>query len=175
MTYFPAIQEANPGREVAGRDYFSQLNRVRTDIKHHGIFPDPQQWFRVGERTWAYVSSWCQEYLGLSLDDLDESALISDPDVKRHYDAAVEAFYRDLFKGALEHLAYASDALFKSNRALRNLIVGLPRAEDAIKLAAFGVHANDYLALQEFLPRLVHDHDRNPGDQVGAGEVRPSS
>jgi hypothetical protein len=30
--------------------------------------------------------------------------------------------------------------------------VGQARAEDAIKLAAFGVHANDYLALQEFLP-----------------------
>ena len=76
MEYFPAIQKHHPGREVAGRDYFGQLNQVRIDIKHLGIFPDPDQWKRVGERTWAYVSGWCQDYLSLPLDDVDESALI---------------------------------------------------------------------------------------------------
>jgi hypothetical protein len=61
----------------------------------------------------------------------------------------------------LEHLAYAAGTLFRSNQALRNLTVGKARAEDAIKLAAFGVHANDYLALQEFLPSITHDRDRD--------------
>ncbi len=37
--------------------------------------------------------------------------------------------------------------------------MGRARAEDAIKLAAFGVHANDYLALQEFLPLVTYDGD----------------
>ncbi len=161
MEYFPAIQGANPGQAIPGRDYFSQLNRVRADIKHHGIFPDPQQWYRVGERTWTYVSMWCQDYLGLSLEDLDESALIADPEVKHHYGAATEAFRRESYRETLEHLGVATGTLFRSSRALRNLAVGVPRAEDAIKLAAFGVHANDYLALQEFLPQLFLGTDQN--------------
>jgi len=162
MEYFPAIQKHHPGREVAGRDYFGQLNQVRIDIKHLGIFPDPDQWKRVGERTWAYVSGWCQDYLSLPLDDVDESALIRDTGVKQSYDSAVEAFHRDDYKAVFELLAFATGKLFDSNKALRNLVVGLPKAEDAIKLAAFGVHANDFLALQEFLPRLVYSREHNP-------------
>ena len=152
MQYFPAIRKEHPTEAVVGREYFSQLNRVRTDIKHHGIFPDPNQWYRVGERTFDYVSKWCQQYLGLSLDELDESALIGNKEVKEFYDKAIEAFQQEHYKESLEYLAYAAETLFRSNQALRNLSVGNPRAEDAIKLAAFGVHANDYLALQEFLP-----------------------
>jgi cellobiose-specific phosphotransferase system component IIA len=157
MQYFPAIQEEHPGEIVGGRDFFSQLNTVRIAIKHKGIFPDPQQWFRVGERTYEYVSEWCLKYLGLSLDDLDESALIINQKVKELYDIAVEACRREKYKESLELLAFATETLFESNQALRNLSVGNARSEDAIKLAAFGVHANDYLALQEFLPSLVYE------------------
>ncbi len=159
MDYISSIKESHPEKDAAGRDYFSQLNQVRIDIKHLGIFPDPRQWYRVGERTWEYVSGWCQDYLGRSLEDLDESSLIYDSDVKKHYDSAVEAFGRNDYKETLERLAFATEALFNSNRALRNLSVGISRAEDAIKLAAFGVHANDYLALQEFLPNLVYNKE----------------
>ena len=160
MQYFPAIQNEHPEENVIGRDYFSQLNRVRTDIKHHGVFPDAQQWYAVGDRTYEYVSQWCRRYLGISLDQLDESALIAIPEVKALYDKAVEAFSGEHYKKALEHLAYATETLLRSSRALRNLSVGSPHAEHAIKLATFGVNANDYLGLQEFLPSLVYSNDR---------------
>jgi hypothetical protein len=80
--------------------------------------------------------------------------MISDPDVKKQYAIAKEAFSNDDFKSVLENLAMALYLLFKSNKALRNMIVGTPRAEDALKLAAFGVHANEFLVLQEFLPNV---------------------
>jgi len=159
MDLLSAIQK-DQGGDIAHRDYFSQLNSVRIALKHQGIFPDPQQWYRVGERTYGYVSGWCQRYLGLSFDELDESALIVNQEVKEFYAKAMEAFRREQYKESLENLAYATDALFGSNQALRNLIVGKARAEDAIKLATFGVHANDYLALQEFLPSLVYERGR---------------
>ncbi len=155
MDYLCLIKETHPAKDVVGRDFFRQLNQVRVAIKHYGNFPDPQLWQTVGERTWYYVSQWGQNYLGQSLDDLDESALIVDSEAKRHYDAAVKAFHRENYKETLEHLAFATNAVFESNRALRNLKVGVSQASDAIKLAAFGVHANDYLALQEFLPQLI--------------------
>jgi len=152
MNYFSPIREVHPNEEVPGRDYFSQLNQVRIGIKHTGIFPDPKQWFRVGETTRSYVSTWCDKYLGISLDGLDESDMISDADVKKQYDIAKQAFTDGDYKGVLENLSIALHLLFESNRALHDLQVGTPRAEDALKLSAFGVHANEFLALQEFLP-----------------------
>jgi hypothetical protein len=156
MDYFPAIQKTHQDGEVPGRDFFSKLNSVRVNIKHLGVFPDPQQWYRVGERTYDYVSGWCQQYLELSFEELDQSALIVDQSVKDFFDHSKNAFQQKQYKESLEYLAYAMQTLFNSNKALRNLVVGAPRAEDAIKLATFGVHANDYLALQEFLPGVIN-------------------
>jgi hypothetical protein len=162
MDYFSPIRQIHPDEEVPGREYFSQLNHVRTGIKHSGIFPDTKQWFRVGEKTRSYVSIWCEKYLSISLDDLDESDMISDPQVKNQYDIAKKAFINGDHKGVLENLAIALHLLFESNRALRKLHVGIPSAEDALKLSAFGVHANEFLALQEFLPCVYSGTD----DQV---------
>ena len=55
----------------------------------------------------------------------------------------------------MEKLAIALHAVFMKNPALRQLSVGIPSAEHAIKLAAFGVHANDFLTLQQFLPKVI--------------------
>lgn len=163
MKYFPAISGVTSGKEVAGRGFFAQLNDARTGIKHKGLFPDPKQWMRVGENTYRYISDWCREYLSISFDDLDESDMISDPDVKKQYDLAKNAFTHNEFKSTLENIALALHLLFRSNKSLRNLIVGTPRAEDALKLSAFGVHSNEFLVLQEFLPN-IHDFilDRPP-------------
>lgn len=153
MDYFSPIAETHTDdEEVPGKGYFSQLNTVRILIKHQGIFPEPKQWFRVGENTRSYVSTWCEKYISISLDDLDESDMISNADVKKQYDIAKQAFADGDNKGVLENLAIALNLLFESNRALHDLHVGTPSAEDALKLSAFGVHANEFLALQEFLP-----------------------
>src|SRR5258707_5796629 len=54
MSYFdPIRQKVHRDKDVHGKDYFSSLNRVRVDIKHYGIFPDPRQWARVGEITYS--------------------------------------------------------------------------------------------------------------------------
>jgi len=155
MDYFPAIRQEHPEREVEGRDYFNQLNRVRTSIKHHGIFPDPQQWYRVGENAYTYVSRWCEQYLGAPLDEFDEAGLIRNEEVKRYYASATADYRNDDYRSVLEHLAVAVHILFLDNAALTGLQAGVARAGDAIKLSAFGVNGNDYLALQEFLPRVL--------------------
>jgi len=155
MNYFPEIKMAHTDREVEGKEFFNQLNRVRNAIKHEGIFPDPQQWSRVGERTYDYVSTWCKQYLDCELDELDESTLISNQEIKQYFNLAQQAYRQDKYREVLENLALAAHALFRSNSVLRGLVVGNSRAEDALKLSAFGVHANDYLGLQEFLPQVV--------------------
>ena len=160
MDYFSPIKEQeHPNDEVSGRNYFSQLNDVRIGIKHKGLFPDPKQWYRVSEKTYDYISSWCQRYLNIVFTDLDESFMISDTRVKDQYDIAKKALVQKDYKGALEMLACALHLLYASNKALRNLSVGAPRAEDAIKLSAFGVHANEFLVMQEFLPHVYKTSD----------------
>jgi hypothetical protein len=156
MEYFGLIKTHFPKDEVPGRAFFSQLNIARNAIKHSGVFPDARQWFRVGERTYTYVSIWCGEYLGISFDNLDESEMISDPGVKEYYIMAKNAYEQNDYKLVLENLAMGLYSAFDSSRGLRNLRVGESRAEDAIKLSAFGVHANEFLTLQEFLPKAYY-------------------
>jgi hypothetical protein len=49
--------------------------------------------------------------------------------------------------------------LFRESAGLRSLSIGRADATDAIKLSGFGVHANDYLVLQEFLPEVREKRD----------------
>ncbi len=162
MDYFAPIKDKmHPSREVAGKSYCLQLNRARNNLKHGMLFPDPNQWVNVVDKIYSYLSDWCQEYLKISLDDIDNSILISNTEVKSLYDNAKKEFSNGNYQRVLELLAKAAYLLFEENSALRSLPVGVARAEDAIKLAAFGVHANDFLALQEFLPQVSKASDEN--------------
>jgi hypothetical protein len=159
MDYFGPLKKLHPDHEVYAKEYFSQLNRVRVNIKHYGIFPDPRQWARVGETSYSYISKWCSDYLGTALQMLDESTLLSSAEVKKFFHESQSAISAGDFKGALELLAMALFTLFWENAALRGLEVGRAKPEDAIRLSGFGVHGNDFLALQEFLPECVRTED----------------
>lgn len=154
MDYFEPLKGLHPERDVTGREFFRQLNRVRIDIKHYGIFPDPKQWARVAETTYGYASQWCSDYLGISLDEIDDSALLRSDTVRTSFNETKQALTKRNYQKALEQLGIALHQLFEENDALRNVQVGEPRSEDAIRLTGFGVHANDFLALQEFLPSV---------------------
>lgn len=160
MDYFDPIKsKKHKKREVGGKEYCRQLNLVRGDLKHGMILPNPNQWVNVGDKIYSYLSDWCREYLKISLDDLDNSILIKNLKVKEFYDNAKIELSSDNYQQVLELLAKAAYLLFEENSALRSLQVGIAKAEDAIKLAAFGVHANDFLALQEFLPQISKKSD----------------
>jgi hypothetical protein len=156
MDYFEKLKELHPGGEVAGKDYLGRLNHVRNGVKHRGVFPD-LEWAQAGENVYGHVSQWCQEYLQLSFEDLDESALLASPKVKEHFDSAKKAFSEERYEDALMHLGYALHSLFKESRALWDLRVGDPSPEVAIRLAGYGVHANDFLTLQQYLPKVHED------------------
>ncbi len=157
MDYFGPIKaKMHKDENVTGKDFFSQLNHVRNGIKHNGTFPDPKQWSRVAEKTYGHISDWCKRYLNLSFDELDESKMIYDTGVKRQYDIAKTLLGERKYEDVLRALALALHSVFHKKGSLRQLVVGKARAEDAIKLSAFGVHANDYLAFQEFLPLVSY-------------------
>jgi hypothetical protein len=156
MNYFMALEKA-VRHPVNGHEYMSQLNRVRTDIKHFGILPSVNQWGRVAEQVYGFVAGWCEEFLNLKLDKLDQSALLVEHEIREIYHKATLAAQNHEYEQALIKIALALHLLFDKTPALRGFHVGVARSEDALKLTGFGVHANDYLALQEFLPSIEQE------------------
>ena len=136
--------------------YFKQLNVARNSLKHAGNLPNTNQWASVAEDVFDKLSEICESTLQISLSDLDESELIASSQAKAHLSAAKNAKELPDFKLALEEVG---KALFVSLQEapyhFATIQVGRARAEDALKLTAFGVSANDFLRLQEFLPIVL--------------------
>jgi hypothetical protein len=161
MDYFaPLKDKLQLTTDVHGKDYFRNLNNTRALLKHQGLYPDARQWSRVGETVFQHLGNWCLDYLQIQFSDLDESALIHDTSVKELYDEACNHAAHAEYKTALEKLSLALTNVFADNAALTDFEAGKPRTEDTIRLANYGVHTNDFLALQQFLPHVPRWTDR---------------
>lgn len=156
MEYAGAIRQ-KIGQDIPHRNFFSDLNRQRVDVKHHGLMPNVEQWGNVAEAAYRNISNVCEKHLNIQLDQLDESILVQHEGAKRLIVEAKTAYQREEYRLVLEKLAHTLFLLFKDNPALRSMTIGKPHAEDAIKLTAFGVNANEFLAMQEFLPSVSED------------------
>jgi hypothetical protein len=137
--------------------YFKQLNDARNSLKHVGNLPNTSQWASVAQDVFEKLSKLCQTTLGVSLDELDESELLVNEEARAHLAAAKKA--RDLqdFKLALEEIGKALFVSLEEAPDVGRVEVGRAKAEDALKLTAFGVPANDFLRLQELLPLVSGD------------------
>jgi hypothetical protein len=153
MDYFEFYKKTR-GVDLHAREYFRNLNTARNSLKHQGLFPDAKQWSRVGESVFQHITEWCWDNLTLSFSDLDESALLLDANVKQLYDEAKQSAHQQDYKAALEKLGLALSIVFEKNAALRGFEAGSASSEDAIRVVGFGIHGNDFLALQQFLPRV---------------------
>jgi hypothetical protein len=153
MDYFESYKKAR-NSDIYAREYFRNLNSARNLLKHQGLFPDSRQWSRVGETVFQHITKWCWDDLTESFAELDESALLLDSNVKRLYDEARQSSRQGDYKTTLEKLARALSIVFEENVALRGFEAGNASTEDAIRVVGFGIHGNDFLALQQFLPRV---------------------
>jgi hypothetical protein len=134
--------------------YFRQLNDARNGLKHTGNLPNTHQWSSVGMDVYEKISGICREVLGISLDEVDESELLLNPDAKVHFSLAKEARASGEFRLALEEIGKALFISLENAAGLEGVRVGRAKAEDALKLTAFGISVNDFLRLQEFLPMV---------------------
>jgi hypothetical protein len=153
MNYFESYKKTR-GKDLYAREYFRNLNTARNSLKHQGLFPDAKQWSRVGELVFQHITKWCSDDLDASFAELDESALLLNADVKRLFDEAKESAVQGDFKGTLERLALALSIVFRKNSALRGFEAGNASTEDVIRVVGFGIHGNDFLALQQILPHI---------------------
>jgi Tfp pilus assembly protein PilZ len=56
---------------VQEMDYAAELQKVRSDSQLQFLLPDSPRWARAQEETLEHVATWCEQYLGLHLSDLD--------------------------------------------------------------------------------------------------------
>jgi hypothetical protein len=134
--------------------YFKQLNEARNSLKHSGVLPNTNSWATVLHDVFEKLSEICRTTLDVSLEGLDESDLILNAQAKAHLLAARAATLSGDFRLALEEIGKALLVSLEGCPAVGDIEVGKAKAEDALKLSAFGVPANDFLRLQEFLPRV---------------------
>lgn len=154
---FPSMVECLDligGKATVHAPYFKQLNDARNSLKHAGNLPNTHQWSNVGTDTYEKISDLCRKILRISLDDIDDSELLVNVDAKAHFSLAKQARAMSEFRLALEELGKALFVSLDNALGLDGIRVGRPRAEDALKLTAFGISVNDFLRLQEFLPMV---------------------
>jgi hypothetical protein len=136
------------------KGYFKQLNDARNSLKHSGLLPNTNYWASVASDVFEKLSGICLATLGITIEEIDESGLLVSDQVRAHLAAAKTARTSQDFKLALEELAKALFFSLEDTPGLGQIRVGRANAEDALKLTAFGVSANDFLRLQEFLPMV---------------------
>jgi hypothetical protein len=134
--------------------YFKQLNEARNGLKHVGNLPNTNQWASVSQDVFEKLSSLCHATLGISLEEADESELLANDEARTHLDTAKKARAAQDFKLALEEIGKALFVSLDDAPDVGRIQVGRAKAEDALKLTAFGISANDFLRLQEFLPMV---------------------
>lgn len=123
LTDYPRKIESHTGIPFPGGDFVKQVNAARVAFKHHGTLPDPRQWYTVIDRTWDWIDNWCQSYLGLSIADINLEHLLTDLEVKKHYNAANEHHIARRYSDAIAELA---SALYHQLRQTlpRNVVAG---------------------------------------------------
>jgi hypothetical protein len=136
------------------KGYFKQLNDTRNGLKHSGVLPNTSYWASVASEVFEKLSSICQATLDISLEELDESELLANAETRTHLAAAKKARASQDFKLALEEIGKALFVSLEDAPDVGGIRVGRAKAEDALKLTAFGISANDFLRLQEFLPMI---------------------
>lgn len=134
--------------------YFIQLNEARVGVKHFGNLPNVQQWSNVTVDVFEKLSTLCKAILDMSLDDIDELELVVNDQVRGHLESASQFRKTGQFSLALEEIGKALCVAVQEQPDLWGIEVGKPKAEDALKLTAFGIGANDFLRLQDFLPEV---------------------
>lgn len=142
---------------LSGRPRITRLNAARKVLKHSGVFPDPQHFYRIVDQIYDVVNEWCTSHLeGLTLDQIDLAVLIEDAEVRRLHREARELFENGRYREALEAIGHALFFVMRrsSGRMLFHGLYGIS-TQDALAAAAYGVRPSDLLNLGRFLPNVT--------------------
>jgi Tfp pilus assembly protein PilZ len=78
--YFDSLGKTSPSECAAQEiEYVAELHNVRSNSQLRSLLPDPRRWTRAKEETLEHVTTWCQQFLGVGLFDLDSVPSVTIP------------------------------------------------------------------------------------------------
>ena len=114
LSYYDKIKEADPKkREVPYRTNLRNLNTIRSNIKHKGIFPNQRESLHYPSTVFALMQEVCQQYLRINFRQLSLSDLIEEEIRKEFIVRAQLAIEREDYEAALVALATADSVMFR--------------------------------------------------------------
>jgi Tfp pilus assembly protein PilZ len=75
--YFAALR--TPGSEdgALDKEYVAELHGVRSGSQLRSLVPDSRRWNRAKQETLEHITRWCQQFLGVSLSNLEAGSSAS--------------------------------------------------------------------------------------------------
>jgi Tfp pilus assembly protein PilZ len=80
--YFASLRKASDSKcEARDIEYVAELHGVRSSSQLRSLVPDSLRWNRAKQETLERVTGWCQQFLEVSLADLDTAVSVSAAEV----------------------------------------------------------------------------------------------
>lgn len=129
--YYDLISQKDPGkRTVPYRIQMNNLNKIRNDVKHHGIFPSYNSVSHFPATVYALLEELCSTYLEKQIDSINLTSLIKDGLCKNYIIEAESHIENNNYEQALVSLAYSIFHLVESSTLTSGILRTLLNEKD---------------------------------------------
>jgi len=174
MDYYDLIEKADAQkRRVPYRTQMRNLNTVRNNAKHQGIFPDPKNSAHFSPTVYALIEEVCEIYLGLDFSYISLKSLIKNKKILGYIDQAEKEIKKRKIEKGLISLAYAMyytceastipwpfSYLYTQKGKETSLQFTQPyKIEHAVKLIEHGVDPFLYYRFKNLTPKIARSRE----------------
>lgn len=179
MDYFSKIEDAVKKKQTfVHRSDINNLNTLRKNIKHQGIFADPTRDSYLSTVVEKFLKKLCKDYFRLDFETLSLKDLVKNQEIRKLLDIAEEEMKEKQYKEALESMAktlfLAYDYLFVSSGRLARALAGKTQEEENeikfpnidstindLNLLKNGINSYLYNVFKQITPRIGKNFSTN--------------
>lgn len=157
LDYYDLIENEEPSKKVPYRVQIRNLNTVRNNAKHQGIFPDNKAVAHFPATVQALIEELCELYLGIPFDSINLKNLIKDEFVRSYIDMAEKSIGNGEYENSLISLGYAIYYIVESSTiSTLNSIMNKRTAKEYEFTKPYGVDFHVRLLEHGVDPYLYH-------------------
>jgi hypothetical protein len=173
LNYYELIA-ASTGASIPYYTQMRNLNTIRVDIKHHGVFPDRKSNEHLPSAVRGLLTEVCPQFLNAELASFTLSSLIRDPTVRVQIETAEREYAAGSYEDCLVSLGYAMFHIAEGETVPWFAHWLKPEAERprleftdfsttnySIKLIQYGVDPTTYYRFRNLTPRMGIDRQQN--------------
>jgi len=159
---------ASAGHSVGSAAKLNQLNAIRNDVKHLGLYPNPVIARQLVPEIISFADSLASSFISKSLRDIHMTDAITSDEFRRSMDLIQTDIEREDYGNALEKMAFVIFEVYERStfgfRRLQALISGRPLSEFAfpeidhteqrLYFVELGLDPQDYESFHYLVPRV---------------------